>query len=127
MAENKKLILSLGSNYNHEKNISEAISLLKNMFGNDKIVFSKKLWTNPIDIKSDKFLNCILFTHTSSGLEEIKKSLKELEQICGRTKAEKAENIVKIDIDVLQYGDKKLHDKDWSRGYIMELMKECPF
>lgn len=127
MAENKKLILSLGSNFNHEKNISKAILLLKNMFGNDNIVFSKKLWTNPIDINSDKFLNCILFINTSFNLEKIERDIKELEDICGRTEAEKEENIVKIDIDILQYGEKRMHNKDWSRKYIRELMKECPF
>ncbi|WP_298451149.1 2-amino-4-hydroxy-6-hydroxymethyldihydropteridine diphosphokinase [uncultured Prevotella sp.] len=127
MAENKKLILSLGSNFNHEKNISKAILLLKNMFGNDNIVFSKKLWTNPIDINSDKFLNCILFINTSFNLEKIERNIKELEDICGRTEAEKEENIVKIDIDILQYGEKRMHNKDWSRKYIRELMKECPF
>lgn len=127
MTENKKLIISLGSNYNHEKNISEAISLLKQIFGKNEIVFSKFKWTNPIDIKSDKFLNCILFTHTSCNLEEINKQLKDLECKCGRTKSETSENIIKIDIDILQYGDMKLHDKDWTREYIQELMKECPF
>lgn len=127
MAENKKLILSLGSNFNHEKNISKAILLLKNMFGDDNIVFSKKLWTNPIDINSDKFLNCILFINTSFNLEKIERNIKELEDICGRTEAEKEENIVKIDIDILQYGEKRMHNKDWSRKYIRELMKECPF
>lgn len=127
MAENKKLILALGSNYNHEKNITEAISLLKKMFDKDDIVFSRQLWTSPIDIKSDKFLNCILFTHTSCRLDEVEKNMKELERICGRTKEEKKENIIKIDIDILQYGDLKLHDKDWARGYVKELMKECPF
>lgn len=40
---------------------------------------------------------------------------------------EKDKNIVKIDIDILLYGDKRLHDKDWTRGYVKELMKECPF
>ena len=127
MAENKKLILSLGSNYNHEKNITEAISLLKKMFDKDDIVFSRQLWTSPIDIKSDKFLNCILFTHTSCRLDEVEKNMKELERSCGRTKEDKKENIIKIDIDILQYGDLKLHDKDWARGYVKELMKECPF
>lgn len=32
MTENKKLILSLGSNYDQERNIIEAISLLNKMF-----------------------------------------------------------------------------------------------
>lgn len=97
------------------------------MFGKDKIVFSKQLWTSPVDIKSDKFLNCMLFTHTSYKLDEVERSMKELERICGRTKEEKDVNIVKIDIDILQYGDQKLHNKDWAREYVKELMKECPF
>lgn len=127
MTENKKLILSLGSNYNQERNIIEAISQLKKMFGKNNLVASRQMWTNPVDIKSDKFLNCMLFTHTSCKLDEVERCIKELECICGRTKEEKNKNIVKIDIDILLYGDKKLHDKDWARGYVKELMKECPF
>ena len=76
MTENKKLILSLGSNYDQERNIIEAISLLNKMFAKNDIVFSRQMWTNPVDIKSDKFLNCMLFTHTSCGLDEVERSIK---------------------------------------------------
>ena len=57
MTENKKLIFSLGSNYDQERNIIEAISLLNKMFAKNDIVFSRQMWTDPIDIESDKFLN----------------------------------------------------------------------
>lgn len=127
MSEEKKLILSLGSNINHKKNIDQAVSLLQKMFGNDKIVSSRQLWTNPIDIKSDKFLNCILFIYTSYGLDYIEKGMKELEQICGSSKVERDKNIIKIDIDILMYDNKRMHEKDWSRGYIKDLMKDSPF
>lgn len=127
MTENKKLILSLGSNYDQERNIIEAISLLNKMFAKNDIVFSRQMWTDPVDIESDKFLNCMLFTYTSCGLDEVECGIKEIECICGRKNDEKDKNIVKIDIDILLYGNKRLHGKDWTRGYVKELMKECPF
>lgn len=106
----------------HRSNIAAKQDVRQN-----DIVFSRQMWTNPVDIKSDKFLNCMLFTHTSCGLDEVERSIKEIECICGRKNDEKDKNIVKIDIDILLYGDKRLHDKDWTRGYVKELMKECPF
>ena len=50
MTENKKLILSLGSNYDQERNIIEAISLLNKMFAKNDIFFSRQMWTDPVDI-----------------------------------------------------------------------------
>ena len=52
MTENKKLILSLGSNYDQERNIIEAISLLNKMFAKNDIVFSRQMWTDPVEHKN---------------------------------------------------------------------------
>ena len=53
--------------------------------------------------------------------------MKHIERTCGNRKRARTNNIVKMDIDVLKYDELILHEKDWSRNYIMELMKECPF
>ena len=51
-----KVKISLGSNINQTDNICKAKKLLANIFPD--IQFSKTIWTDPIGIKSDKYLNC---------------------------------------------------------------------
>ena len=126
MTEQKTLILSLGSNYNQEESLSAAQEKLRGMFGSD-IVFTECVWTEPIGIISDKFLNCLAFTHTTHKLENIEKAIKHIEKACGNRKRARTKNIVIMDIDILKYGSITLHEKDWDRKYIMELMKRCPF
>lgn len=126
MTEKKELILSLGSNTDQEECMSAACDKLREMFGDD-IVFSRQMWTNPIGIESGKFLNCLVFTHTFHKLEYVNKAMKYIERLCGNRKRARSNNIIKMDIDILKYGEQKLHDKDWSRTYIITLMKDCPF
>jgi len=126
MIEKKSLILSIGSNYEQEQCFLIAKSKLRDMFGSD-IVFSRSVWTAPIGIDSDNFLNCLVFTHTTHKLEYIIKAMKHIERLCGNRKRARSNNIVKMDIDVLRYDEIILHENDWSRNYIKELMKDCPF
>lgn len=126
MTGKKKLILSLGSNCDQEQSIYLAKTKLRDMFGTD-ISFSETVWTAPVGIESDKFLNCLVFTHTTHKLEYISKAMKHIEKACGNRKRARTNNIVKMDIDILKYDELILHEKDWSRNYVNELMKECPF
>lgn len=118
--------MSLGSNCDQEESMSAAKEKLRSMFGDD-ITFSECVWTEPIGIESDKFLNCLAFTHTSHKLEYVCKAVKHIERGCGNRKRARTSNIVKMDIDILKYANQILHESDWSRKYITELMKECPF
>lgn len=118
-----KLILALGSNSNQEKNIENAIIMLQKLF-DDNIRITRKVWTEPIGIKSDKFLNCLVSANTSFEFENIQRALKNIEVLCGDKKENRKQNIIRIDIDILQFGDKKFHDRDWTRKYIKELVKE---
>ncbi len=126
MTENKELILALGSNCDQETCMHEAISRLKDMFGSD-IVFSEQMWTAPVGIESDKFLNCLVFTHTSHNLGNVTKAIKHIEKMCGSRKRARTNNIVKMDIDILKYGEQVLHENDWTRDYVIKLMKFSPF
>lgn len=126
MTELKELILALGTNCNQEKTISLAQEKLRSMFGKD-IIFTECVWTEPIGIKSDKFLNCLAFTHTQHKLEYLCKALKHIERTCGNCKRARTNNIVSMDIDILKYGGLTLHTEDWNRKYIITLIKECPF
>lgn len=126
MGEKKLLILSLGSNCDQKECMQAACTKLREMFGKDTF-FSHTMWTNPIGIESEQFLNCLVFTHTSHKLEYVDKAMKHIEHACGNRKRARSNNIIKMDIDILKYGELTLHQDDWSRNYVAEMMKECPF
>ena len=103
--------MALGSNHNPLQNISHAEVILKQLFPD--ITFSKRLWTNPIGMTSPQFLNTLAICST-----------KHIELLCGDTQSQRKEKIVAMDIDILKYGSQKLHENDWNRPYIQQLLKE---
>ncbi|MDO4160097.1 MAG: 2-amino-4-hydroxy-6-hydroxymethyldihydropteridine diphosphokinase [Prevotellaceae bacterium] len=116
-----KVIMALGSNNNQQANIEKAKEELYSLFGTD-IVFTKSVWTQPIGIESEKFLNCLAFINTGYSLEQTTDMTKRIETICGNSKEKRKANIVNMDIDILKYNNIVLHEKDWNRKYIKELM-----
>ncbi len=122
MADNV-LIIALGSNFCQKESMARAKDMLRPLFGGN-ISFTKEMWTQPIGIVSDKFLNCLAVTHTSLGHARIEEALKKVETECGNTSQDRANNIVKMDIDILLLGAVKYHLKDWQRGYVKELLTE---
>ncbi len=117
-----KIIIALGSNFEQQKNVEEARRRLCALFPD--IVFSRFLWTNPIGIKSDRFVNALAFAHTVLSQRLIEQELKEIERRCGRCAEEKAKGIIRLDLDLMQYGMEKLHQEDWKRGYVLELLED---
>ena len=120
MNEMTKLVLALGSNTDPESNMAMAKQLLASMFKN--VTFSNELWTDPIGIASGRFLNCLAVGYTGHGYNQVQQALKRLETKIGNTKANRLKGIVKIDVDVLKYGDRKYHTDDWERGYVQQLI-----
>ena len=117
-----EIVISLGSNDRQETNMIIAMQLLEQLFG--YIQFTKSVWTNPIGIESDRFLNCLAIAHTKHREPQIKSALKRIEIRCGDTRAFRSINIVRMDIDILLFDGQRLHAEDWQRPYIKNLMKE---
>ena len=118
-----KIIIALGSNYEQEKNITFAIGRLREFFPG--VVFSSLLWTEPIGIESDKFVNALGRAEIVDGsMEKVNRKLKLIEQEVGRRREDKCRNIIKLDLDLIQYGETRLREKDWKRAYISLLLKE---
>ena len=68
-AERVEIMISLGSNTNQEANIKTAIEELKKEF-ND-IHFTEPIWTEPIGVQSDKYLNSLAsFTTLVRGFKQ---------------------------------------------------------
>ena len=120
MSNSIKIILSIGSNVNQMENVLYAKSLLKCLL--DNIHFTEMIWTEPIGIVSDKYVNCMAEAMTAMHLDKLQFELKKIEQLCGRQPEDKERGTVHMDIDILKYGDKRLHLKDWERPYVKQLM-----
>lgn len=106
-----KTIIALGSNSNQEENISKAQILLKQRFKGIK--FSDAQWTEPIGIKSDKFLNCLGTFETDISLTQVKQCLEEIEQTMGDSHESHQKGNVLIDIDLAQYGEEIVKEIIW--------------
>lgn len=126
MKQLNKIIVALGTNSDQKKNAFTAEAILKTIIKDSHV--SKYLWTKPLGIKnSDKFLNFIIFGKTHYGLSQLTKAFKQLEKKCGRNKYDEKRGVIKIDIDILQYGNQIYHEDDWDREYVKELLLEDPY
>lgn len=123
--DSKQVILALGTNVNQERNMKQVRQLLADTWPDMK--FTTPKWTQPIGMTSALFYNCLAYTEVEESLEELTEKVKNMERICGNTGAERSLNRIQMDIDILLYGDKKLHKDDWQRDYIQELMNEIDF
>lgn len=119
------VIIALGSNVYQTDNIDAASAFISERF--EDVAFSEYLWTDPIDIASDRFLNRLAFVKTSMALNDLKQLLKDMEVNAGSTREEREKGIIKIDVDLLIYDDKRYHLQDWNRDYIKQLIAQNPF
>lgn len=117
-----RILIALGSNHEQEKNVAFAMKHLHSFF--PSISFSRMLWTEPIGIASDRFVNALALADTDKEQEEVERILKQIEKECGRTREEKMRNIIRLDLDLLQWGTVRLREQDWERDYIRLLLQE---
>ena len=114
-----KIILSLGSNQDQEKNMAEAVRILRNQFVS--IAFSNSVYTEPIGLTgSAPFLNQVAVAYTSEQPDGIKHLLKRIEYKLQHMPDDKNFGIVPIDIDLLQWNELILKPDDLRRDYIIE-------
>lgn len=113
----------MGSNHDAEYHINMAKTHMMSLFG--QVVFSSAKWTDPYGgVSSKKFLNCLAITHSAHVPKLLERALKSIERRCDDTKHERRIGIVNLDLDILLYGEEKMHVSDWERPYVRELMDE---
>lgn len=122
MEQRHKTIIAIGSNYGQQQNLSTACERLGEVLCG--MVKSRSLWTEPIGIISDRFLNIMVSGWTAMSLDELVGTAKLIERDCGRTDEEQRKGLIRIDIDIMEFDGIRLHLQDWSRGYINTLLKE---
>ena len=116
------ILLALGSNVAAELHIEQAKARLSAVF--PQLRFSRSLITPAIGIVSPPFMNCLAEGYCSAPLEEVIVALKDIEAQMGSVPEERKKDIVKIDIDLLQFDATKRKADDWSRDYIQLLLNE---
>lgn len=117
-----RIIIALGSNHNQQENMLKAQGLLLSMV-DCEMNFTESLQTEPVGIVSPSFLNCLGFARTSLLKAETVDLLKRIECLCGNTSDLRKCNIIEMDIDLLLFGEEKLHTDDWQRDYVKTLMQ----
>lgn len=116
-----KVIISLGSNWDKEKNIAMAGRLLGCHF--DSIHFSEAVYTQPFHMENPAlFLNQVAIAFTAENPDQIVDALKQMERQLGRTPEDKSKGNIPIDIDLLQWNDKILKPSDFQRPYIQSAL-----
>lgn len=88
--------------------------------------FTQIIPTEPIGerFKGKQFFNAVMAGKTFMARNEVVEQLKRIEQLAGNTQDKRNMGVVEADIDLLMYDDEKLHEKDWQRPYIKELVEE---
>lgn len=115
------VILSLAANRYQKSNLAKARQRLGEVLTN--IHYTTEQWTEPLSTKRrDPYLNQLAQGQTELGLEELNRRLKQIETDFGRTPEKRQRGIVPIDLDILQYGDQRYHERDWQRPYVADLL-----
>lgn len=92
----------------------------------EEVRFTQTIPTEPIGerFKGKQFYNAVMAGKTFMARNEVVEQLKRIEQLAGNTQDKRNMGVVEADIDLLMYDDEKLHEKDWQRPYIKELVEE---
>lgn len=115
-------LLCLGSNSDRHLHMGSARKALSELFPN--IRFSEEMTTDAIgDIFLSPFSNQVAKMETSLSIEEIRAILKQIEKENGRLPEDKAQGIVKLDIDLLMVDDVILKTNDMEKKFVLEGMK----
>lgn len=125
MSDKQKLLIALGTNVNQKQNIQKAMDLLRKTWHD--ILFTNLKWTKPIGMDTDLFYNCLAYAKVDEDLSQVQQILKNIEKACGNTETDRALQKIQMDIDILMFGTRKLHEQDWKRSYIQELIQEIDY
>ena len=91
----------------------------------ENVRFTQIIPTEPIGerFKGKQCFNAVMAGNTNMAMSEVEEQLKRIEQLAGNTQDKRNMGVVEADIDLLMYDDVKLHEKDWQRSYIKELVE----
>lgn len=116
------ILIALGTNVIADR-IRFVETCLEQSF--EDVRFTQTIPTEPIGerFKGKQFYNAVMAGKTFMARNEVVEQLKRIEQLAGNTQDKRNMGVVEADIDLLMYDDVKLHEKDWQRSYIKELVE----
>lgn len=116
--EKQLCLICIGSNTCVPQNMELARKALTAFFPD--ISFGKEQETAPLFFRNNlsPFHNQTARFHSSLKPDKIKSIFKEIEMRAGRRTEDKSQEIVKLDIDLVQYGDTTLKPEDIHRDYM---------
>ena len=118
-----QVLISIGSNFDAQYNVAEAIRLLSQLLADTSV--SRIITTSPYGEQyTDNFQNCLISGFTSLPYHVLEKMLKNVERCMGRTADSKTTGVVHIDLDILMYDGVKYHLNDWKRPYVFGLIDD---
>lgn len=117
------ILIALGTNVIADR-IRFVETCLEQIF--EEVRFTQTIPTEPIGerFNGKQFYNAVMAGKTFMARNEVVEQLKRIEQLAGNTMDKRNMGVVEADIDLLMYDDEKLHEKDWQRPYIKELVEE---
>lgn len=95
--------MALGSNRDPERELLQALELLRRSFGSVRV--SKVYRTVAQGVEGPDFLNCAASFHTQMPALELVRTLKAIEDACGRERDNRWRGPKGLDIDLLLLGD----------------------
>ncbi len=95
--------VAVGSNVEPLHNVRRALALLRERFG--ELVVSKAYRNPAVGFDGDDFVNLVIGLRTARGVHEVRATLQEIEEACGRRRDAPKWASRRMDLDILLYGD----------------------
>ena len=116
------VLIAVGSNHDAPRALGDALAslplLLEHMARTEVLV-------NPaIGIEAADFSNLLITGTTTLDASSLNAQLKAIERRCGDRRELRSRGEILLDLDLLAYGRQQLHQADWERGYIRQLLEE---
>ena len=99
-----EVFVGIGSNVEPEKNVRQAVALLRQRFRNLRL--SPVYRNKAVGFEGDDFFNLVAVFETDLGVTELNTVLDAIELHCGRERGARKFSPRTLDLDLLLYGDR---------------------
>ncbi len=111
------VIISISSNHIQAAHLQWAAQWLSTLLSDAK--YSHTLWTADVKGSGLMYMNRLVTGTTDLSPDALLSLLKAAEQRCHRSAGR-----VTLDLDLMQYGQQRMHLHDWPRPYIQQLIND---
>ena len=116
------VLIAAGSNHDASRTLTEALASLPQLL--DDMVMTEVLVNPALGIEAADFSNLLITGTTTLDAASLNTQLKAIERRCGDRRELRSCGEILLDLDLLAFGRRQLHQADWERGYIQQLLEE---